>query len=352
MAYIFKERITYSQYNKFLKKHSYVSFMQEDNWAKAKDINDHLIVGILDNNEICAVAHIIINKVKGGKQFLIPNGYLLDFTNKSLLKFMSENIKLLARKYGAYVVDIYPNISTSNPNYNDINNNLLNLKYKYTNEYLDKTDNILIPLKIKKKKISKLELKRKYENKDFYLKRGIYFEISNNIKDVQRLEELVNEEYFNSEVIKGLLRNFDNRVNMVFAKLDLVFYANYLRENNGDKDEINKIDELLTISDEIDIGCALIIEPYNDNGICEFIYNTEKETFDNLDIMNGLLYEAMKIGNEEKYNYIKVSNINLDVENLMNRYKGIPIQYIGRYSIIINKIKYFLNKEIKIKHKN
>lgn len=348
MGYVFKERIKYSEYIKFIKDYSFLSFMQEDNWAKAKNNANHLIVAVLDNNKVCAVAQIFINKRKCGNQFYIPNGYLLDFNNKSLLDFLTFNIKNLAKKYNAYVIDLYPNISTNNPNYNIINQNLLKLGYSFKDEYFDNTENVLIPLKKNKKKISKTELKRKYENKDFYLKRGIFFETSTDYNDIERMDYLINNPSLDKNLIKNLFENFNNRIHMVFAKLDLVFYANYLKEYTGDNLELTKINELLEISDEIDIGCALIIEPYNEKDtICEFIYNTEKESFENLDIMNGLLYETMKICNKKGYSYIKVSNINLDVKSYTERYQGTSIKYIGHYSIILNKFKHYINKKYK-----
>ena len=348
MAYVFKEKIKYSEYIEFIKNYSFLSFMQEDNWAKTKNNTNHLIVAVFNNNKVCALAQIIINKRKCGNQFYIPNGYLLDFNNKDLLDFITNNIINLAKKYNAYVIDVYPNISTNNSNYHNIHHNLLELGYKFSDEYLDYTDNVLIPLKRKKKKISKIELKRKYENKDFYLKRGIYFETTNNFKDIDRMDYIINDLQFDKDLVKKLLINFKNRIHIIFAKLDLVFYANFLKENADNNLELVKINELLTISDELDIGCALIIEPYNEkDNICEFIYNTEKESFEDLDIMNGLLYETMKICNEKGYSYIKVSNINLDIKTYIERYKGISIKYIGHYSLILNKFKHYINKKYK-----
>ncbi len=348
MAYLFKEKIKYSEYTEFINNYSFLSFMQEDNWAKAKNNSNHLIVAVLENNKVCALAQILIRKRKGGNQFFIPNGYLLDFNNKTLLEFMTDNIKRLAKKYNAYIIDVYPNISTNNPNYHNIHGNLLELHYQFKNEYFDNTDNILIPLKRKNKKISKTELKKKYENKDFYLKRGIYFETSANPKDIDRMSYLINDPHLDQQLIAELFRNFPNRVQIVFAKMDLVFYENFLKENTDNSAELMKINELLTISDEIDIGCALIIEPYNKtDNICEFIYNTEKESFDHLDIMNGLIYEVMKICNKKNYSYIKISNINLNINKYIDRYQGLSIKYIGHYSITLSKFKQFINKTYK-----
>lgn len=351
MSYTFKEKITYDEYLKFIKEQKYLSFMQEDLWAKAKNISNHKIVAVKDDDKVCALAHILIRKKKGKKYFYIPNGYLMDFTNKELLEFMTKSIKLLARMYGAYAVDIYPNIDIDNPICNEVHNNLKELKYKFKDEYIDKTNNLLIPLKKKNKKISKTELKKKYENKDFYVSRGIEFEVTNDKEDIRRLQALVTGKYFDFETIDGLITNFQDRVHMIFAKLDLVFYKNYLIENSDNAREINKVEELLTISDVIDVGCAIIIEPINEtDNICEFLYNTEKESFTDLDITNGLIYETMKICNSKGYSFIKVSNMNLNLKKYIERYDAHEMKYIGHYSLVLKKLTYFLNKELILKN--
>ncbi len=350
MKYTFKEKVTYNEYTNFLKKQDYLSFMQEENWAYIKGVKNHKIVGVKDENGICAIAHILVEENKAGRKFVIPNGYILDFTNKELLEFFTEYIKKLGKMYDVYTIDVYPNIISSNPHYNDIHNNLISLKYKYTDEYIDKSENLLIPMKKNGKKISKLELKRKYEQQDYYLKRGIYFESCKSINDVKRLENLNPGKYFDSDLVTKLLLTYNDRVTILFAKLDLVFYKNYLIENENDSNELMKIEELLTFNDEIDVGCALIIEPYNEkNNVCEYVYNQVKESFENLDIDNGLLYEAMKICNQKNYCYIKVSNLNLNVIYYMNKYNAIPIKYIGHYSIVMKKFTYLLNKDIFVK---
>ena len=349
MEYIFKEKITYEQYTKFISTQKYLSFMQEDKWAQVKNNNNHLIVAALYNNEVCALAHILVNKKIFGNEFFIPNGYLIDYTNTNLLNFFTENIKKLAKKKKAYIVNIYPNIITSNKNYKEIDNNLKSLNYIYTKEYLDNSKNIIIPLKRGNKRISNKVINKKYENKEFYSKRGIYFEISTNIKDVKKMEYLINKDFFNTELVEKILNIYKERAYIIFAKLDLVFYKNFLEENCNDSLEYEKILELLEINDTLDIGCALIIEPFNKNkNVCEFLYNYEKESFENLDIMNGLIYEALKISSQKKFDYLKISNINLNTNMYINRYNGYQIDYIGHYSLIISKIKKLLNTEIQV----
>ncbi len=349
MEYIFKEKITYKQYEKFMSNQKYLSFMQEEKWAQVKNNNNHLIVAVIKNDEVCALAHILINKKIFGNQFFIPNGYIIDYTNIDLLKFMTENIKNLAKKKKAYVIDIYPNIITLNSKYKQITDNLQQLNYIYKNEYLDNSKNILIPLKINGKKIPQKTLYAKYENKSFYSKRGIYFEKTNNIQDVERMDYLINKDFFNTELVKRILECYKDRAYLLFAKIDLVFYKNYLEENNSKAFEYSKISELLQISDEIDVGCALVIEPLNKKeNICEFLFNFEKESFESLDIMNGIIFEALKVCINKKFTYLKISNINLNTSQYLNRYNAKEINFIGHYSLVINKFKKILNTEIEI----
>ena len=350
MEYIFKEKLTFKQYDDFIKNQKYLSFMQEEMWAKVKNIKKHMIVGVLKNNKVCAVAHILVRKKKNKTYFFIPNGYLLDYSNKKLLSFFTEKIKVLAKIYNAYVVDVYPNINENSKEHIIAHENLINMGYKYSDYYFENTKSVMISLKNDNKKINKTELKEKYENKDFYLKRGIYFETSTNFQDINRLYKLENNKYLKKDLIERLISNYQDRIKIIFARLDLVYYTHYLKENTKNYDEISKVEELLTISDDIDIGCCLVIEPYNKKEpVCEIVYNAEKESFNDLDITNGLIYEVMKICSKKNYTNIKISNTNLNVVPLIERYDAIPYKYIGKYSLIIKKWTYFFNKEIHIK---
>ena len=142
--YTFKKDINIKEYNEFIKKYKYASFMQEKAWALVKNNWDNILCGVYEKKVLVAACSILIRKLrKGFTMFYIPRGYLIDFENKELLKFMTENIKILAKKYKAYIVKIDPNFCVSEKftknknlsfdvlshNYNIKHNNLLNLGY-------------------------------------------------------------------------------------------------------------------------------------------------------------------------------------------------------------------------------
>ena len=335
MSYIFKEKITFSQYKEFIEKQIGLSYMQEDKWAFVKNNKNHMIVAALKNNKVCALAHILIKRKILGYQFYIPNGYIMDFTNIDLLNFFTSEIKKLAQKRRAYVIDIYPNIDKSNPLKEEIHNNLITLNYKHIDEYLDNSVNIIIPLN----KIND------NNNKSFYLKRGIYFEKTNDISDIKRFKTIINSKHFKENLVNELLEQFKDRVSFIFAKLDLVFYENYLKENNK-TEELNKVQELLQISDEIDIGCSIILEPFSKtNEVCDLLYSTVKESFENLKVIEGILNLAIDHCTKKGYKHLKISNFKLNKKLLVNEYDGKIIHYIGNYKIILNKFIYKINKK-------
>lgn len=349
MVYVFKERITYKEYLKFIKEYSFLSYYQEDNYAKVKDIRNRLIVGVYEKKKLIGISQIFINKKKSKNEFFIPHGYLLDFTNEELVKFMTDNITNLAHKYNAYVINLYPNIMHNNSYINIIDKNLITNGYKYKNEYFDSSINLLIPLKENNKKISITNLKKQYDNEEKYLKYGVSFEISDDLNIVNKVDNIITKEYFNVDLLKKLISNFSNRVKIIIAKIDLVYYRHYLEENSDDKLLLDNINELISSGmEELDIGCATIIEPINTkNNYVEMIYNEIVEPFDKLDIMNGMIYETMKIAHKNNYDNIKISNIDLNTNDYIKRYNATVLNYIGHYYIITDKFSYLLNKEFK-----
>ena len=138
--YTFKTNIDKEEYDKFVSNFEYASFMQETSWANVKDTFNNILCGIYRNNKLLAVCSILERILyKGFKIFYIPRGYLIDFENKDLLKFMTENIKDLAKKRKAFVVKIDPNFCVSEKLFKNTN-----IKYNiYSNNYEKKHNNLI-----------------------------------------------------------------------------------------------------------------------------------------------------------------------------------------------------------------
>ena len=384
--YTFKENVNESEYNDFIKKYEFANFMQEISWTKVKDNFDSILCGVYKNEKLVAACSILIRKItRGFTMFYIPRGYLIDFENKELLSFMTENIKKLAKEHKAYVVKLDPNFCVSeklfknqdkefniySTNFNEKHNNLLNLGYKHTGFVKDIHKNIqpryqmAVPLINENNEyITYEELLKTFKSKfryylgDYHTKRGVYFTSSHDKNDIKEFVELLkcteknknihlrNEEYFNK-----IIDNFSDRACILFGKVNLETYKKFLTENSGKDEEIKKVDDLIkTKGNEITLSSALLILPDNLGYRCsEYLYAGNDLTLNKLNVSGGIALEAARISIENKCHYCNLGGIsgNLDdsLTKFKSKYNAVILEFAGEYDLVINKTKYmFINK--------
>lgn len=386
--YTFKKDINIKEYNEFIKKYKYASFMQEKAWALVKNNWDNILCGVYEKKILVAACSILIRKLrKGFTMFYIPRGYLIDFENKELLKFMTENIKILAKKYKAYIVKIDPNFCVSEKftknknlsfdvlshNYNIKHNNLLNLGYihqgfsKNLHANLQPRYQMAIPLiNDNNEKINYEQLLKTFKSKyryylgDFHKKRGVYFTYSHEKKDIKQFVHLLkcteenknihlrNEEYFNK-----IIDNFKNRVYLIFGHVNLDKYINFLKNNNGKEEEINYVKKLKeTKGNIITLSSALLIVPNNDGiRVSEYLYAGNDRSLNKLNVSGGVALEAAKISIDNNCDYCNLGGISGTLDDQLyifkSKYNSIILEFSGEYDLIINKFKYKLIKVFK-----
>ena len=217
--YTFKINIEKKEYNNFVKKFKYTSFMQEINWANVKENFKNILCGVYENEKLIAACSILERTLyKRFKIFYIPRGYLIDFENKELLKFMTDNIKKVAKDEKVYLVKIDPNFCVSEKlfknqnisfdiysnNYNIKHNNLIELGYVHTGYTKDIHKNfqpryqMAVPLIDEDNKfISYEQLLKNFKSKfryylgDYHTKRGVFFTCSHDKKDIKEFVQLL-----------------------------------------------------------------------------------------------------------------------------------------------------------------
>ena len=384
--YTFKTNINEKEYNKFISKFSYSNFMQEKSWANVKNNFDNILCGVYDDKKLVAACSILVRHIsKGISMFYIPRGYLIDFKNTKILKFMTDNIKGLAKKYKVYVAKIDPNFCVSEKLFKNQNtkfhiysnsfeekhNNLLSLGYKHTGFIKDIHKNIqpryqmAVPLINENNEfITYDELLKTFKSKfryylgDYHTKRGVYFTSNHDKKDVKEFVQLLkhteknknirlrNEEYFNK-----IIDNFKDRACILFGKVNLETYLKFLEENNSKEDEINQVKNLIkTRGKEITLSSALLILPNNKGYRCsEYLYAGNDLTLNKLNVSGGIALEAAKISIKNKCHYCNLGGINGTLDDSLTKFKSkynaVILEFAGEYDLIINKPKYlFINK--------
>ena len=129
----------------FAQNHEQASFHQTTNWAELKSMTgwESYLVGIKENNKVVAASLILAKQTPlKKKMFYAPRGFLIDYNNKELLIFFTEELKKWLKKNKAIFIKIDPyisyqerdlngNIVEGGKNNKQAFDNLVSLKYKH-----------------------------------------------------------------------------------------------------------------------------------------------------------------------------------------------------------------------------
>ena len=110
----FVEKIEKDEYENFVKNHKKSHFLQSYAWGefaeKAKGMKAHY-VGLKENGKLVAASLLLEKALPLGYSYLYsPRGFVIDFTNKELLKEYTSKIKEFAKKRKAIFIKIDPDI--------------------------------------------------------------------------------------------------------------------------------------------------------------------------------------------------------------------------------------------------
>ncbi|MBR6690971.1 MAG: peptidoglycan bridge formation glycyltransferase FemA/FemB family protein [Bacilli bacterium] len=371
--YTFTNNLDKKEYNKFIENYSMASFMQEYEWSNIKDNWENFHCGLYKNKKLVAVCMILVKKVfKNIKLFYIPRGYLIDFNNLEDLESMTYHIKKLAKENNAYVVKIDPNFCISDnsfkdeevehnysKNYKVKHDNLIKLGYKHTGinkemgKNLQPQYNVIAPLcDINSNILTSDEVLKTYGRiksycGNYHSKRGVSFEITN---DINRIDDLVNLlkqtekkqniNLRNKEYFVKIMKNFKDTAYLVFGNIDLNKYLNFLKENNGKQDSIDEVKKLIKeYGDTMILSTALILLPKNKKGIrtSEYLYAGNSLHLTNLHVSVGLVFEIIKFSIENNCHYCNLGgvdgNLNDRLTTFKQRFNGRIMEFIGEYDL-------------------
>lgn len=105
--------LTEDEFRKFSTKHKYESFMQTVELGNLKKELGDIVhyVGVVNNNKLIAAALLLEEKsILGKKTFYSPRGFLIDYEDKELLKFFTEELMKYIKKHKGFMLTIDPNV--------------------------------------------------------------------------------------------------------------------------------------------------------------------------------------------------------------------------------------------------
>lgn len=257
--------LTKKEYQQFYNKHELASFMQTIELGNLKEELGDIVhyVGVKENKKILAATLILEqNSFFKLKTFYAPRGFLIDYHNKELLSFFTENLKKYVKERKGFRIIIDPNLVyrvrnndgsiMDDDNKDDESfNNLTNLGYKHFgfNIYIEtlqarwgyrlKLDK---PYEELKKNFSKSTRK----NIDTCYKKGLQVR-KGTIEDLDSMTELFDStarrKDFQSrslEYYKKMYKHMGNLMNIYIAYIDPKVYIKSVKENLEKEEQNNQ----------------------------------------------------------------------------------------------------------------
>ncbi len=114
MSYEFVVPLPEGEFVAFTEALSHCNFMQKPQWAQVKNAWQSVLCGLKREGETVAAAHLLIRRLPTGQKLIYsPRGLLLDYSDKDVLARFTDELKNYAKKSGAYMIRIDPEIVLS-----------------------------------------------------------------------------------------------------------------------------------------------------------------------------------------------------------------------------------------------
>lgn len=401
---ILKE-LTIEEFNAFT-YNNYISVYQSSNYALTMQSQgfNYKYYGIIGDNKIYGASLILIKKEHGFKYAYAPRGFIIDYNNYELIRSFTTLLKAELKKMGVVGIIINPPIIKSiyqnkklitNNNYNDIFNNLKDLKFNhlgYNNcfETLKPRYEAIIPLS---KNIQKM-----FNNIDKNYRTKIRSADANGIKiykgDKSNLEYLFSQtknkyprdlKYFESmydcfnDLIdiyyakintNDYMRNVQYKYQLQTSKCNLAnanVFKNVKGNNNKlidkklyEENKLNLIKEELVYATKllkeypngIIVASTLIIKNKKEVYMIMDGYDKTYKKFNAKHLLIWKLMEKYALDGYSTFNLGGITNYNLN-----NKYQGLTnfklgfgsnaYEYMGDLELVINKPLHLMYKQSK-----
>lgn len=403
------EEIKIEEYSKFTSNYNYSSVLQTEEYGlvmKNQDYNP-IYIGAYKNDSLVCVSLILIKKEKGYKYAYVPRGFLIDYSDKTLLSEFTKELKKFLSKKDVIAIKITPPLIKEimnskgetigfNPKFNESFNNLKEIGYHHYGfnslfEAYKPRFEALIDLSVGKEKLFS-NIKKNYRNKIFSAeKKGIrIFRASSNEIDLI-YEQTKNKYPRDLKYFQDSYNIFNDKKKMeyYYAKLNTDTYLKYIKKeyemieslvndlNNKlieDKENNNKI---LSKKMEADYKLSILKKDLKDanelaskyqNGIVLASMLIAKNGPEIYLYMDGFDTKHKKFSGKhllmwkimEKYSDLGYKRFNLggitDIRINNEKYRGLNefkmnfnasiVEYAGDFELVINQAKYFLFRQI------
>ena len=376
----FITNIEKKEYETFVENHKHSHFLHSYAWgevSKTRGLTPHYI-GVKENNKLIAATLLLQKQLPSGySYFYIPRGYCLDYNNKDLLKFLTENIKDYTKKYKSIFFEIDPDIKLhtidKNGNKIDGENNyklvedLKKIGYHHKKlTYFFESNQPRFTFRVDTTK-EKEEIQSRYSKS---VKRWIkvankygvetYIGTKDNVKDFVRLmkqtekrQKFFSHDYNFYPKFYDIMEKYDY-INIFLAKVNLNNIIKVLNEelekDESRKEKLTKLIEhyttLKTNGNEQIVSSYITINYGNKSW---YLYGANdmdfKDTYANFKLFDHQIIHTHEIGKDLLDEFGTVGKPNskksgASLHEFKQKFGGEYIEFIGEFDYITNKFMY------------
>lgn len=389
--------LTNKEFDEFISHHNSSLYQtKEYAFTMNKQNFDSMFIGMINGDEIVAATLILIEKKSGFKYAYAPRGFIIDFSNFSLLKTFTEELKKFLSKKDITAIKLCPLVYKNDKNYNFIYDSLKTLNYWHFgyNLYFEGLKPRFEAVINMNKPYYELfnDIKKEYKTKiRSASNKGVIIYKGNEL-DLEMLYTQTKKKYIRDlKYFKDIYHYFgvEKKVDFYYAKLDTKIHLDYIKKRFEELEEENEIinkkvldvriiNDVKTISKKIESDNALseakkdlilatnLLSKYPEGIILAsaLIVKHKKEVYllmdgyekiySNFNAKHLLIWKLI-----EKYSQSGYTKFNLggitgpNIEN--NKFNGLNefklnfnaeiIEYMGDLELIINQAKYFMLKK-------
>lgn len=384
--------LSLDEFTNFAKKNILGNFHQTFNYAllKAEEGYDYELIGFFEANTLMGASLVLTKKIHGFKYGYAPRGFLLDYSNKYILKEFTYAIKSYYKKKNYIFIKINPEIAIGEYNYKNkvivynsnkiIIDNLINCGYKKlkNNENFESILPRMNPI-IQTKNFNLKNINKNTRNKiNKGITKGLYLE-KGNIKDIDNFYNLVKNKRNKDKIYYNYIYNIFNKQNNIDLFLIKIDYKKYLinsqkiyhdelRKNNilnaqivvkntnkninkklnsdkaleSYKNDINEASKNINKNINTTIAGALAIKYKNRVTIYISGFDKNYSSYS----PNYFLYYSLIEYYKRDYDYIDLNGITASL-NKENKYYGLNkfktgfkpniYEYIGEFDLVLNE---------------
>ncbi len=367
------------EFSAYVQSLPHCNLMQKPQWAKVKNAWTSVLCGMKREGETVAVAHLLIRRLPTGQKLMYsPRGLLLDYSDKEVLAKFTEELKNYAKKSGAYMIRIDPEIILSRKYMGEESkdaagyetlNTLKELGWKHGgfatdfHSYTQPRYNAEYPLTKEGNPVNDEEMLKGFDKKlrkfiGRYTKtRGIFFTYGNSEEDIKLFCEISSHTEERQHILlrdpayfTRMKEAYGDDCMFFFAKMDLRKFLEFLdsqpQDEQTEKDRA-QAKKWLEYGEIIPMSALQLVRS---NDTAYLLYSGfDDRVFPRFRTTNQIRYEAMKYFRDQGCSVFSFMGIRGDLQDPLSDFKlkfnPTVVEYVGELEYPVKPLEYrFMTK--------